>query len=426
MGAHRSKRDMTFRFASTLPLCICEEALGWVVPSFPFLPNFLCPFHLVFLPSTPSPLPPLHPVQGFPTVLWFRDGIQRTYHGGRDEESLVTFASRLLGPPAATMKTAKEVEGFIASAPVTFILHLTPKPTELGDDLVAAYHPVAADMQGSQVFAVAHEPAEEDAAWVQATGRVVAPCVAKHQVGEAPVMWVPLEQVTQDALGQWISDNHFETVTELGPSNFHSILRAGRMLAVAITNPSDRSTPRFKSAFQRHLASPSTSTLPPAVAAHFYFGVLDGVRFEKYIGTLGLSPRDLPRLVVLDAAGGVHYDDASVDEVDEMDTFLREIVAGETPRQRAGALRYPQLVLNMFLRNFPLSLLVAVPVVALVGAVLYFLLRMCFAGDEDEDEDEEEGGDEGSAEKSSGHGSDSEEDADESSGESGSDTKKNR
>ena len=45
---------------------------------------------------------------------------------------------------------------------------------------------------------------------------------------------------------------------------------------------------------------------------------------------------DLPRFVVLDSPKEIFYSDPSVDEVDEMTTFLSEVFEGKVPAQREG------------------------------------------------------------------------------------------
>ena len=93
------------------------------------------------------------------------------------------------------------------------------------------------------------------------------------------------------------------------------------------------------------------------------------------------------RVFVLNAEASTFYEDKTVDEEEEIDTFLSEILDGKVAAQYDTV---PNRYYRKFVRYLPWSAL------GLVGIIvaLYFLVRFLFFFDDEDDEEEEEDDDE--------------------------------
>lgn len=75
-------------------------------------------------------------------------------------------------------------------------------------------------------------------------------------------------------------------------------------------------------------------------------------------------------------------EDSSVDEIDELETFLRDVLAGAHPKQRRGPLRYPQQFLNVLNGFYGTPNQIALSVGSVVALIVAIVLctKFCSAG----------------------------------------------
>jgi hypothetical protein len=329
-------------------------------------------------------------VHAYPTLKVFADeGSAREYKGARTRDALAAYARRLLAPAVSHAPVATPLAALVAS--VTAAAGTAGSVAWLHAETPAAPSALRAAFDAVVRAALPTDPAAVAGAFAAAPPGDVE-FVARLEAGEAPQFFVlraadGSDEATRGvttgaaaALAAWVADGRFSALTALGPTNFYDIAHAGRLLAIGVVDPAAPRTPRYLGAL-RGLARPLTSTLPPAVRRQFHFGWLDGVAWKDYAARFNISPTQLPRLLVLDAAGGGYFEDASVDEVDEIDTFLRDVAEGRQPKQREGIVGDSKRMLEALLELHPggawgLALVVSVATTALVWG----LVRRCSAG----------------------------------------------
>lgn len=201
-----------------------------------------------------------------------------------------------------------------------------------------------------------------------AAGGPAALARAMKSAARGDPLWGFAPGSTAAAVAAWVVRGATPLVTPLGPDNFGLAAHnaEGRLLAVAALDEADathadgnasRASAAMLAAL-RALAAPATSPLPPRVRERFRFGWLDAGTFRGFVKQFGIAPEDAPRLFVLNAPAKAFWYDPSVDEIDEMVTWLSDVAAGVAPMQRQGLLALPQRVLNT----------VGAPAAAAVGA----------------------------------------------------------
>ncbi len=301
-------------------------------------------------------------VQSYPTIVWGRAGALKPYTAGRSRRELGAFA-RLIARSAVT--SVSSLAGATGEDyPVAFVY--VGDPT---GPLHEAFSSVAERKHGSFPFAIA--PAEA------APKASIVPALLRVESGEEAIPFVG--ESTAAAVEAWVQDSRFRTLTKLGPGVFHDVAhRGGRMLVIGVLD--ERHAASAHAARALHALArrqgPLHRASPDAFRA-FRFATLNGTQWVDYIGKYNISPADMPKLLVLDAPAGVYYLDASVDEQDEMVTWLQEVAAGKVPKNREGLLHFPTLAYNLYILPYLPWSAVALAVVAAVVAAA--VARTCLA-----------------------------------------------
>lgn len=161
----------------------------------------------------------------------------------------------------------------------------------------------------------------------------------------------------EKALWSWVLHYRYETIIRINPDNFPQSANnpEGRYLAIICHNVSEtessvdeRGLPTLTSSYLRairHLATPTSSTLQARVRDRFLFATLECETFASFLEQFKVN--SCPRLFVLDAPNKAFWEDATVVEETDMETFLTDIVDGKAPMQRQGALSGAQKILNV-------------------------------------------------------------------------------
>ena len=126
----------------------------------------------------------------------------------------------------------------------------------------------------------------------------------------------------------WVCRWVFPLVSTIDTDNFSALASnpENRPVAIAIlpaATDSSAATSRsasFRRALQR-IADPATSSLKADVRLRFMYASLDGGRFADFLTQFGLSSKDLPTLLVLDAPEKSFWLDATVQEEEDFDTW---------------------------------------------------------------------------------------------------------
>jgi hypothetical protein len=191
----------------------------------------------------------------------------------------------------------------------------------------------------------------------------------------------------EKALWSWIMHYRYETIIRINPDNFPQSANnaEGRYLAIICHNVSEtessvneRGLPTLTSNYLRairHLATPTTSTLQARVLDRFLFATLECETFSSFLEQFKVN--SCPRLFVLDAPNKAFWEDSSVVEETDMETFLTDIVDGKAPMQRQGALSGAQKILNVVGLGGPsgIYLVIGIVVVILSYIVWIFVIK---------------------------------------------------
>jgi len=70
-------------------------------------------------------------VQGFPTIKFFKKGVQMEYGGGRTGEEIITWLNKKTGPPAEELKTNDDVKSYVDKRDVAVVGFFADKESEL-------------------------------------------------------------------------------------------------------------------------------------------------------------------------------------------------------------------------------------------------------------------------------------------------------
>jgi hypothetical protein len=164
------------------------------------------------------------------------------------------------------------------------------------------------------------------------------PFLAAVEEGESPRFYTgTLDDMEKSSkkIADWILSNDVPLLSELGPHNFRRIGKLGKLLAMAIVDPQNETTPTYLANFKNVARDLTLEVSESKIAEKFVFGHLDGIEWAEFIQQFNVYG-GLPRVVVVDAPAEKFYEDSSVDELDEIDTFLREVTDGKVPAQKEG------------------------------------------------------------------------------------------
>lgn len=298
-------------------------------------------------------------ITSYPRIMWGSGSNMQVYSGQRTKQHLAAFASRVSGPEVVE---GVGVDALVASPGDVAFAYVGQAQGKLWE----AFAAVAKANQGS--FSFGRLEAVD--------GVAIVPSVVRLEA-EEPVQVFGGEP-TQSGLGSWVQDNRFASLTHLGPGVFFDIAhKGGRMLVIGIVDPANKGQEYLVDGL-RQLARPD-SEVSRAHPTAFRYGILDGPKWADYVAKFNISPGDLPRVLVLDAPSGVYFDDASVNEVDEITTWLQEVARGEVPKNREGMLHYPTLLWNAFVVPYwPLSgVAIAAGGLSLLALLFFLVSSMC-------------------------------------------------
>jgi len=236
-------------------------------------------------------------VKGFPSLLFFRDGVPREYKGPRNKDAVLRFCDRVI----ADMVLAASPKSHVAlrdAEPVTFVILCGSLDCRKAKATLekAAYD--LADQAVGFMFvedaALAREylPSREDDTVSQ---------LVRYRVGDYPLLFVghiTTEGIPEptEVLVEWLGQNRFPMVTEISDGYAYSALaKQGKYIALGI--------------YAGNKKDPVKKMLGRASRLQedkFAFGILKAEDWDSFISKrFGLGP--LPRIIVLDG-DNVHFE----------------------------------------------------------------------------------------------------------------------
>lgn len=252
----------------------------------------------------------------------------------------------MTSPPTSALQGLSDVDGSMKAAaaavpPSVVMLLVQPEsgphaPTGAhGARALAVFTAVARTLQSSpMVFVRSAAP--------EVLGRfpTTRSAVFKLELNEEPIAFGGETLVLEDLLA-WVRLSRFPIFPEISAANFRdmSALNGGRLLAVAVLDPSSKATEGLKSTL-RLLARPASTPLSAQAHARFVFSWIDGIQWADFVKTYNIQAEQLPRWLVLDMPNSTFWEDASVGLAD-LDAWLGSVASGNAEPQRTGALALP-------------------------------------------------------------------------------------
>ncbi|KAL7074056.1 hypothetical protein ACQ4LE_006772 [Meloidogyne hapla] len=339
-------------------------------------------------------------IRGYPTIIFFRNGIQIPYEGERRKEDIIKFAEKCSGPVVDKIQTKAQFEELQKSAdkePFFVFLDTSNEKTSLQMKMWLEYENIA-----EMLFA--------EIRFFKANERQIIP---QKIIGENEEMilivfkesdyWVKfgLEDFEKGkSISEWIRRERWPPMLQLSASNLHSIADSNsqKKLVLISIEPFDRSNLNTPSGSFYDMAKKAANNLRtiPELNSRFQFGWLEGGQIANGIVMGSLT---VPSLVVFNFSSYEFYlSDDSNDNNEQMTVhslllFLQRINEGQVKAQggRAWITRIKRMfydvttnLLDMFKHQPILTVcLFGVPL-AFFSIITYSICSADFSVDRDE------------------------------------------
>jgi hypothetical protein len=295
-------------------------------------------------------------VRGFPSLMYSVDGEVSEYSGGREDIDLITFANKMSGPAVHTVQNYEEAMAYAAKETAERVAFLGFDPQSSPSEMTGLhqiFNQVARKKQASAYF-VWLATGEEERTY---------PFIHKIEPNLQPKSYsdhdTDITQITTESLVGWVQANNVPLVSELTGANFNRVGRNGRPLLVSIV---DYSKADQKKAVKEHMLS-YASRLSTKEADMYYFGIMDGHRWAKFLTQFNVDEEDNPQMLIMDVPSRKFYQNATYKNAVE---FVKAVDAGEIKQLTASKPKKNGLIgqaESLFLDNFPYSLILLVVLV---------------------------------------------------------------
>lgn len=306
-------------------------------------------------------------VKGYPRLMFkSNDGEMKKFSGKRTLMDLKLWTQRMSQPAVRVLESENELNPSLRGEKVVFVL--------CGEEHEEIFKTVATDLRASITFVKLLKCPES---WGFGDS-----FVAKYETGEKPLGASKQTTQSEVSLSDWIQDNRFPLVNVLTRNNFNLITKTeGRKTVIAVVDMSDSKQVENAKAMLLRLARPHETPLSTEAQELYRFGVLDGVRWERFVKEFYITPDMLPHVFVLDGHADQFYNDRDVKDEKQIETFLEDVISGKVYAQREGVFGMPGQAL-LFLKTLDLSIVKQQPaILALLGGTLTIVVSVaafCF------------------------------------------------
>nr|CAD2152696.1 unnamed protein product [Meloidogyne enterolobii] len=351
-------------------------------------------------------------IRGYPTIIFFRNGIQIPYEGERRKEDIIKFAEKCSGPVVDKIETKAQFEELLKSADkepfFVFLDDSGKQKTSLQMKMWLEYENVADMLFTETRFFRANEREIIPEEIIGDKEEVV---LIGFKESDYWVNFGLKEFEKGKSISEWIRRERWPPMLQLSASNLHSVADSNseKKLVLISIEPFDRLNLSTPSGSFYDLAKKAANNLRtnPELNSHFQFGWLEGGQIANGIVMGSLT---IPSLVVFNFSS---YEFFLSDDSNEQMTvhslllFLQRIKDGQVKAQggRAWITRIKRMfydvttnLLDMFKHQPILTVcLFGVPL-AFFSIITYSICSADFSVDRDEvypedeelDEEEEE------------------------------------
>ena len=176
-------------------------------------------------------------VTGYPAVFMVRGGRHWRHTGLRNKPALVDLVKRMQADAVRKVSQAGDVQAMLEPGRVAFFLAEAE-----GEQGAATLFQAAATNQKHVLNFVSSRELDVARAVAGASANADAwkrPFVAKLEAGEQPVLLpgASIDRMDQEKLEQWMLAHRLPLVSLVGGHNFHELSKAGRLVALLLTDP---------------------------------------------------------------------------------------------------------------------------------------------------------------------------------------------
>lgn len=285
-------------------------------------------------------------IRGFPTLKYSVDGDIDDYPLGRDIDSIVKFSKKMSAPPLQTVASYEDAMEYAKTKTEDGVIFLGYDPSNRPEEASVFYEVFSTVARRKR--AAGHflwlEPSDPDS--------IQTPAIVKRIEPDVKVRFIEnVESLTADSLTEWFDEQRLPLVNMLGPNNFQKVGTKGRPLVIAIANTEDRDQVK---ALKEHLLNYITSS----ENEKYYFGIMDGKKFNRFLGQFNVEEKYIPQFLALDVPTKTFWQNETYSNLFE---FMKAIEDGEI--QSAQASRSSRNGIlgkfeHYFISQFPYSLFV--------------------------------------------------------------------
>lgn len=288
-----------------------------------------------------------HSVRGYPTLKFALDGEIFDYPGGRAEKDFTDFAAKILRPVVETVNTVHAAQQFAEKQSDEGVVFLAYHPAVVEgaaksvDDMLQSTHltqvfaQVARNQRAYGSFLLLDTSETEDdeqAAAVAAAMGQEGPFICRLETNVPARCY---DRVGDDILKyadllKWVEAQNVPTVAMLGAHNFRALGRRGRPLCIAVVaaHVGDE-----KSVAMSTLAKYALNG-PPRIRDKYYYGLIDGNVWKRFLEQFDVRPKDTPQIFILDMPTKNYWQNETY-KLNIYD-FLQAVEDGTVEKKSAG------------------------------------------------------------------------------------------
>jgi protein disulfide-isomerase-like protein len=307
-------------------------------------------------------------VRGYPTMKFALDGDMYDYPGNRDETSIMAFAEKMMLPSVTLVSSYEEALEFAKNTQegVAFVGYDT-------DAKGSSVEEILKSTMAGQVFSQVARKKKAFAyfCWLRpgADGleklKGVYRFVNRIETGDVePRLWETHDPTTE-GLMEFVQEQMIPLVSMFGPHNFQKIGKNGRPLVIGVV---DESNEDQVAAVKDHMKSFITKS-DKELVEKYYYGVMDGVKWSKFLEQFNVLPKDNPQVFILDVPTKRFWQNATMPNVfDFMKAVEDGTITSDVTAGKKGVQGFMGKLERVFLNYFPYSL----------GLILFFVLGVVY------------------------------------------------
>jgi protein disulfide-isomerase A1 len=222
-------------------------------------------------------------IQGFPTIILFRDGVKSEYNGGRTAPEIVKYINKKLQPVVIESITADRVKELIPTEGKGELLVVG----HLSGNAADAFRKVATSLSERFVFGLTSDKAVGDA----------------HGIPEGSIaLFKPFDDLKNiftgdaDKLEAFLNENELPLVDEITPNNYKKYVDRGLPILWLFLDPSE-------SAIKDELTAELGKVAPEFRQLSLVW--LNGVQYSQMVTKMALSGK-LPAIAI-ETSDGLHF-----------------------------------------------------------------------------------------------------------------------